>query len=80
MHVPSLWTKQGVEIASVISGSSELIVGLSNILNHTQNNQHFHAMSLLRKRSAEVAGLDPLSSTRITKAFNNLPDEEREEL
>ena len=37
-------------------------------------------MSLLKKRSAQAASLDPLSSTPIAKAFNNLADEEREKL
>ena len=37
-------------------------------------------MSLLHKRNAEVAGLDPLSSAPISKAFYNLLDEERERL
>ena len=55
-------------------------VRVSNVRDHAQNQQHLHAMSLLRKRNAEAAGLDPLSSTPIAKAFNNLPDEEREKL
>ena len=55
-------------------------VRVSNVRDHAQNNQHLHAMSLLKKRSAEAAGLDPLSSTPIAKAFNNLADEEREKL
>ena len=45
-----------------------------------QNNQHLHAKLLLKKRSAEAASLDPLSSTPIAKAFNNLADEKREKL
>jgi hypothetical protein len=39
-----------------------------------------HAISLLRKRNAEAAGLDSLSSTPIAKAFNNLADEQREKI
>ena len=37
-------------------------------------------MLLLKKCSAEAAGLDPLSSTPIAKSFNNLADGERETL
>ena len=37
-------------------------------------------MSLFRKRSAEAADLDIVSTTPIGRAFNNLSDEEREKL
>ena len=53
---------------------------VSSVRDHTQNNQHLHAMLLLKKRSAEATGLDPLSSPPIAKAFNNLANEEREKL
>ena len=47
-------------------------VRISNVRDHAQNNQHVHAMSLLKKRNAEGAGLDLLSSTPIARAFNRL--------
>ena len=55
-------------------------VRLSNVRDHAQNNQHMRSMSLLRKRSAESAGLDVISTTPIGRCFNNLSDEERDKL
>ena len=52
-------------------------VRISNVCDHAQNNPHLHTMSLLRKSNVEAATLDPLSSTSLPKAFNNLAEEER---
>ena len=50
----------------------------SDVRDHTQNDQHTHAMSLLKKQHAESAKLGPSSYALITQAFNKLSDEERE--
>ena len=52
-------------------------VRLSNVRNHAQ---HLRAMPLLRKRFAELAVLDVVSTTPIGMALNNLSDEERVKL
>ena len=46
--------------------SEKLIAGadsvrISNVHNHTQNDQHAHVMSLLRKQCSQSAGLGPSS-------------------
>ena len=53
---------------------------MSNVRDYAQNNQHMRSMSLLRKRYAESAGLDVVSTTPIGRCFNNLSDEERDKL
>ena len=55
-------------------------VRLSNVRDHAQNNQHLRAMSLLRKRCAESAGLDvvlaklllslPASNGKLERTFS----------
>ena len=55
-------------------------VRVSNVCDHAQNDQHTHAMSLLKKHRAESAGLGPSSYAPIAQAFNKLSDEEREKL
>ena len=84
--VHKLKCKACTEFVDKIRGSRNFsdkwIVGadslrLSNVRDHAQNS---HAMSLLRKRSAKSTGLDVVSATLISKAFNNLSDEEREKL
>ena len=53
---------------------------VSNVRDHAQNDQHTHAMSLLKKHRAKSAGLGPSSYAPIAQAFNKLSDEEREKL
>ena len=65
--------------------SDKWIVGadslrVSNVRDHAQNDQHTHAMSLLKKQRAESAGLGPSSYAPIAQAFNKLSDEERDKL
>ena len=55
-------------------------VRTSNVRDHAHNDQHSHAMSLLKKRRAEASGLGPASYAPIVKAFNTLPEDEREGL
>lgn len=55
-------------------------VRVSNVCDHAQNDQHTHAMSLLKKQHAGSAGLGPSAYAPITKAFNKLSDEERGKL
>ena len=44
----------------------------SNVRDHFHNDQHSHAMSLLKKQRTEASGLGPASYAPITKAFNAL--------
>ena len=55
-------------------------VRTSNVRDHARNDQHTHAMSLLKKERAEASGLAPASYAPIAKAFNTLPEDERERL
>ena len=55
-------------------------VRISNVRNHAKNDQHTHAMSLLKQQHAGTAGLGPLAYAPIAQAFNNLSDDEREKL
>ena len=55
-------------------------VRISNVRDHAQNNQHAHAMSLLKKQRSQSAGLDPSSYAPIAEVFNKLSDAEREKL
>ena len=50
---------------------------LSNVRDHAQNDQHTHAMSLMKKQRAQSAGLGPSSYAPIAQAFNKLSDDER---
>ena len=53
-------------------------VRISNVRDHAKNDQHAHAMSLLKKQ--EAAGLGPSTYAPIAQAFNKLSDDEREKL
>ena len=55
-------------------------VRISNICDHTQSDQHSHAMLLLRKQQAKSAALPPPSYAPIAQALNKLMDNEREKL
>ena len=55
-------------------------VRTSNVRDHAHNDQHTHAMSLLKKQRAEASGLGLASYAPITKAFNTLPEDERDRL
>ena len=55
-------------------------VRTSNVRDHAHNEQHTHAMSLLKKQRAQSAGLGPSSYAPIAKAFNTLSEDEREKL
>ena len=55
-------------------------VRTSNVRDHSHNDQHSHAMSLLKKQRAEASGLGPASYAPIAKAFNTLSEDEREKL
>ena len=87
--VKKLKCKVCSRFADKISGrrnfSNKWIVGAesvrtSNVRDHAQNDQHKHAMSLLNKERAESSELDPVSYALIVKAFNKLPEDERERL
>ena len=58
-----------------ISGACS--VRTSNVHDHARNDQHTHAMLLLRKQRADSAGLGPSSYAPIAKAFNTLSEDER---
>ena len=53
---------------------------ISNVRDHAKNDQHAHAMSLLKKQRSQSAGLDPSSYVPIAQAFSKLSDVEREQL
>ena len=55
-------------------------VRTSNVCDHAHNDQHKHAMSLLTKKRAKSSGLTAVSYAPIAKAFNKLPEDERERL
>ena len=55
-------------------------VRTSNVRDHARNDQHTHAMSLLKKERAEASGLAPASYAPIAKTFNTLPEDERKRL
>ena len=55
-------------------------VCISSVRDHARNNQHVHAMSLLRKQHSKSAGLGPLFYVPIAQAFNKLSDVEKEQL
>lgn len=85
--VASLKCKACAEFVDKIRGrknfSDRWIVGadsvrISNIRVHARNDQHTHAMTLLKKKRAQSAGLGPLSYAPIAQAFSKLSDEERE--
>jgi len=53
-------------------------VRISNVRDHAKNDQHTHAMALMKKQRA--AGLGPSTYVPIAQAFNKLSDDEREKL
>ena len=53
-------------------------VRISNVRDHTRNNQHTHAMSLLKKQRALSAGLVSSSYAPIAQAFAKPSDDERD--
>ena len=55
-------------------------VRLSNVRDHAKNDQHTHAMHLLKKKQATSAGLSPSNYSQITQVFSRLSEEERERL
>ena len=56
------------------------LVRISNVRDHAHNDQHTHAMSLLKKQRALSAHLVPSSYAPIAQAFARPSDEEREKL
>ena len=56
------------------------LVRISNVRDHAHNDQHTHAMSLLKKQRALSADLVPSSYAPIAQAFARPSDEEREKL
>ena len=72
-------------ISSRKNFSSKWIVGadsvrVSNVRDHAQNDQHTHAMCLLKKQHAICAGLGPSTYACIAQAFVKPSDDEREKL
>ena len=55
-------------------------VRLSNVRDHAQNDQHTHAMHLLKIQHAKIDGLGPSSYSQIVHAFTKLSEEERDKL
>ena len=55
-------------------------VRLSNVRDYTQNDQHTHSVSFLKKKYAESAGLGPSGYSPIAQAFNKLPNGKKEKL
>ena len=55
-------------------------VRISNVRDHAKMEQHLHAMGLFKKKQAESSGLSTSDYAPIAKAFNKLPDDEREKL
>ena len=53
---------------------------LSNVCDHAKNDQHTHAMHLLKKKQATSAGLSPSNYSQIAQVFSRLSEEERERL
>ena len=47
---------------------------------HAQNDQHAHAMLLLKKKKAVASGLGPSSYAPIAQVFNKLSSDERQRL
>ena len=65
--------------------SNKWIVGAesvcaSNVRDHAQNNQHAHAMHLLKKDQAVAQGLGPSAYAPIARALTSLSDNERQRL
>ena len=56
------------------------LVRTSNVRYHAHNDQHTHAMSLLKKQRALSTDLVPSSYAPIAQAFARPSDEEREKL
>ena len=56
------------------------LVRISNVRDHAHNDQHTHAMSLLKKQRALSADLVPSSYAPIAQDFARPSDEEREKL
>ena len=56
------------------------LVRISNVHDHAHNDQHTHAMSLLKNKRALSTGLVPSSYAPIAQAFAKPSDEEREKL
>ena len=50
-------------------------VRTSYIRDHLHNDQHMHAITLLKKERSKASGLGPALYAHIAKAFNNLPDD-----
>ena len=78
-------TKFADKISCRRNFSDKWIVGAdsvrtSNVRDHARNDQLNHAMSLLAKERAESSGLGPVSYAPIAKAFNKLPEDDRERL
>ena len=55
-------------------------VRISNVRDHANNDQHTHAMSLLKKQRALSIDLGPSSYAPIAQVFARPSDEEREKL
>ncbi len=55
-------------------------VRISNVRDHAKNDQHAHAMTLLKQQQSQSAGLGPSSYAPIAQAFTKLSDDEREKL
>ena len=53
---------------------------MSNVRDNTKNQQHTHAMNLLKKNQAVAKGLGLSAYAPIVRVFNRLPDNERRRL
>lgn len=51
-----------------------------HVLDHAQNDQHTHAMSLLKKQCTESSGLGPSSYAPIAREFYTLSEDKRDTL
>ena len=63
---------------SCINGSDS--AHTNSVHNHANNDHHKHTMSLLNKECATFSVLGPVSSSKNTKAFNKLPEDDRKRL
>ena len=79
MFAPSLSAKSEAGRISVRNSQSRLSVYQQSPY-HAKNDQHAHAMSLLKKQRSQSAGLGPLSYAPIAQAFSKLWDVAREQL
>ena len=65
------WMARIIRVSTVVGADS---VRISNVCNYARNDQHAHAMLLLKKQCSQSAGLGYLSYIPIAQAFNKLSD------